>query len=211
MIHPNLKSNAISKPDRRSIRLPGYDYSRAGAYFVTICIQNRLCLLGDIINEKIFLTDSGFMVASVWQELPNFYPNVQIDVFQIMPNHFHGIIVLQGIHDQSSVGAGPCACPNTFLGRPRGIGQAQGPAPTKILSLPDVVHRFKTMTTKRYVDGVKQLGWAPFPGKFWQRNYYEHVIRNQKEMDEIREYITNNPKQWDLDQENPNAHPEHIT
>jgi len=77
--------------------------------------------------------------------------------------------------------------------------------------LPDVVHRFKTMTTKRYVDGVKQMGWVPFPGKFWQRNYYEHVIRNQKEMDEIREYITNNPKQWNLDQENPNTHPEHIT
>ena len=71
------------------------------------------------------------------------------------------------------------------------------------MSLPDVVHRFKTMTTKRYVDGVKQMNWQPFDGKLWQRNYYEHVIRNEDELNSIREYIINNPLQWEMDQENP--------
>jgi putative transposase len=232
MTYPNSKSNYISKSNRRSIRLPGYDYSEAGAYFVTICIHNRLCLFGNISDGKMALTDSGLMAQTTWYELPKFYPGVQVDAFQIMPNHLHGIIILQGINYQSSVGAGPRACPN-MAGQPQGVaptrnqmnvgagpcarpdqgikgqeqktGQARRPAPTKILSLPDVVHHFKTMTTKRYIDGVKQWGWAPFPGKLWQRNYYEHIIRNEKEMNEIREYIANNPKQWDLDQENPNA------
>ena len=81
-------------------------------------------------------------------------------------------------------------------------GQAQGPAPTVTLSLGDVVHRFKTMTTKRYADGVKQLGWQSFPGKLWQRNYWEHIIRNEMEMNRIREYIRNNPAQWESDRLN---------
>jgi hypothetical protein len=79
-------------------------------------------------------------------------------------------------------------------------GQAQGPAPT--LSAPDVVHRFKTLTTKRYADGVKQSGWPTFSGRLWQRNYYEHIIRNDESLNRIREYIVNNPAQWALDREN---------
>ena len=81
------------------------------------------------------------------------------------------------------------------------MGQPQGVAPT--LSLPDVVHRLKTLTTKRYSDGVKQHDWPPFPGKLWQRNYYEHIIRNENELNRIREYVVNNPLQWELDRENP--------
>ena len=81
--------------------------------------------------------------------------------------------------------------------QPRNDGQPRGVAPT--LSLPDVVHRFKTMTTKRYIDGVKQNGWAPFPGKLWQRNYWEHIIRDESELNRIREYIRNNSAKWELD------------
>jgi REP element-mobilizing transposase RayT len=113
-----------------------------------------------------------------------------------MPNHVHGIIIL--------VGATPCGCPDQ-------TGQAQGPAPTArtttaAMSLPDVVHRFKTMTTRKYTDGVKQNRWTPFPGKLWQRNYYEHVVRSDRELSSIREYLLNNPRKWHLDRENPN-HP----
>lgn len=102
-----------------------------------------------------------------------------------MPNHVHGIIVL--------VGAGLRACPQK--------GQPQGVAPT--MSLTDVVHRFKTLTTNQYIHGVKRSGWMPFSGRLWQRNYYERVVRDENELTRVREYIANNPMQWDLDRENP--------
>ncbi len=210
------------KSSRRSIRLPGYDYSQTGAYFVTICTKDRECLFGDIVNRKMVLNNAGRMADVVWNELPKFYPRVSTDGFQIMPNHIHGIIVITRSDVVPSVGAGPCACPVDAQSRanvqpregrqPKGDGQPQGVAPTAVksrvergLSLPDIVHRFKTMTTKRYADGVKQHGWPSFPGKLWQRNYYEHIIRDENDMTRIREYINNNPSQWDTDRENPMA------
>ena len=176
------------KHHRRSIRLPGYDYSRSGAYFVTICTQNRECMFGKIVGGEMVLNDAGRMINIVWDEMQGNYPGVETDEFVVMPNHTHGIIVL--------VGAGPRTCPDN--GQPKNNGHPQGVAPT--LSLPDVVHRFKTMTTKRYTDGVKQSGWAPYPGKLWQRNYYEHIIRNEQELNKIREYIVNNPFNWQSDE-----------
>jgi putative transposase len=162
---------------RRSIRLKGYDYSRKGAYFVTMCIQNRECLLGKIVNNKMVLNDGGTMIESVWEEIPKAYPGTGIDIFQIMPNHVHAIILV-GIR-----------------GQPRGV------APT--LSLPDIVHRFKIMTTKKYMDGVSTANWLPFLKKLWQRNYYEHIIRDEGEYDRIYEYIINNPLNWAIDENNP--------
>ncbi len=94
--------------NRRSIRLRGYDYAQAGAYFVTICTQNRACLFGEIINGKIELNDAGYMVESVWRELPLKYSGIGIDEFIIMPNYIHGIIILSA---PVTVGAGPRACP----------------------------------------------------------------------------------------------------
>ncbi len=187
----NHRGLPLRDRNRRSIRLWGYDYSQAGAYFVTICTQKRACLFGDIIDGNMVLNDAGRMVDIVWNEIPKYYAGIDIDAFQIMPNHIHGIIVIV-------VGAGPCACPDT--------GQPQGVAPTTAgLSLPDVVHRFKTLTTKRYADGVKQHNWPRFPGKLWQRNYYEHIVRNENELNRIRQYIINNPVKWELDRENPNG------
>ena len=180
---------------RRSIRLQGYDYSQAGAYFVTVCTQNRECLFGEIVNGEMLLNDAGKTIQSVWDEIPAHYPGIDIDASIVMPNHIHGIVVI--------VGAAPCGRPRPApCGRP-GLahsqdGQARGPAPTG-LSLPDVVHRFKTMTTKRYADGVKRNGWSMFPGKLWQRNYWEHIVRNEPELNRIREYIHTNPAQWELD------------
>ncbi len=184
-----------NKHHRRSIRLRDYDYSQEGAYFVTMCTQNRECLFGDVVDEEMALNDAGKMIKTVWDEIPQFYCGIETDELIIMPNHIHGIIII--------VGAGPRACPDRHracpddVSQPNQTGQPQGVAPT--LSLPDVVHRYKTMTTKRYTDCVKQDHWPPFPGKLWQRNYYDHIIRNEKKLNKIREYITHNPLNWEMD------------
>jgi putative transposase len=140
---------------RRSIRLKSYDYARAGAYFITLCVQDRACLFGNVVGGGVRLHDAGRMVQTVWDELPVHYLGVDIDAFAVMPNHIHGIIVLDGV---DRVGAGPRACPRSAC---QDEGQPRGVAPTP-LSLPDVMHRFKTMTTKRYADGVKQSAWPTF-------------------------------------------------
>jgi len=199
---------------RRSIRLRGYDYSQNGMYFVTICTQDRLRLFGDIANGEMKLNDAGHMVRATWDEIPAHYSGIEIDQFTVMPNHIHGIIKIVGAGPRACpssnpVGATPRGCPTTpghpqGPGQARGLGQAQGPghpqggAPTN-LSLPDVVHRFKTMTTKRYTDGVKQNDWQPFPAKLWQRNYYEHIIRDEVAYLKIAEYIQTNPQRWEED------------
>lgn len=137
--------------------------------------------------------DAGRMVQETWDELPNHYAGVESDAFVVMPNHMHWIVVL--------VGAGPRA-------RPGSDGQPRRVAPTvaaAVLSLLDVVHRFKTLTTKRYIDGVKQFGWTPFDGRLWQRNYFEHIIRNEESLKRIRQYILDNPARWEFDRENPFA------
>jgi len=158
---------------RRSIRLRGYDYARGGAYFLTICAQDRACLFADIVAGDLCLNAAGRMIQSTWQGLPAFYPGVDIDEFVVMPNHVHGIVM---------VADSPMA-----------------------LSLPDLVHRFKTLTTKCYTDGVKGLGWAAFRGRLWQRNYHEHIIRNEDALHCIRQYIADNPSNWPVDRDNPQA------
>jgi len=238
---------------RRSIRLKGYDYACAGAYFVTICAQKKVCLFGAIDNDKIVLNDAGRMIQTVWNDMPTFYAGIEIDAFIIMPNHIHGIIMISAPSDITSVavGAGPRACPGhdgspdlhydgnidypnnshrmmestdgqragtqrtigKRIGEQRTDGQPQGVAPTSAveagmrnggvqtgLSLPDVVHRFKSMTTHQYIQGVKQSGWSPFPGRLWQRNYWEHIVRHEQDLTRLREYIRHNPEKWALDE-----------
>ncbi len=185
--------------NRHSIRLKGYDYSCNGAYFVTIVCQNREDRFGEIINGEMKLNDAGRMVVSVWNDFPGQYPGICIGSHIVMPNHFHGIIVLN--HD---VGAGPRARPEITkkmaneMTDPK-TGQPQGGAPTGNLSLADVMHRFKSFTTHRYSNGVKLGLVPPFDKRLWQRNYYEHIIRNEHEYDLIRDYINNNPQSWEND------------
>ena len=191
---------------RRSIRLKGYDYAQPGAYFVTVCTQNRRCVFGEITDGTMQANETGRMVHAVWEEIPRHYP-ADIDAFVVMPNHIHGIILLnqvpplgttpRGRHVAPNVGATPC-------GRPRGHEQAQWPAST--LGLPDVVHRFKSLTTTRYQQGVVKSGWPPFGERLWQRNYYEHVVRNDEDMGRIREYIANNPIRWTEDRVQSGVH-----
>ena len=164
---------------RRSIRLKHYDYSQKGAYFITICTRNR-----EIIFDHNSIKN---MIKKWWEKLPNKFHNVEIDEFIVMPNHIHGIIFIVGV---VVVGADPCVCPNEKLGEHTGS------------PLHKIVQWFKTMTTNEYINNVKMFGWKSFDGKLWQRNYYEHIIRNEKELDVVRKYIINNPLQWDFDKNN---------
>ena len=152
-------------------RKHGYDYSQPGYYAVSVCTQNRSCLFGVIGNGDMLLNDAGRMIDKIWHEMPEHYPDIALDVMQIMPNHLHGIIVV------CEVGTAP-------RGRPLpGIenGQARGPVPTGCLSLSDVMERFKSLSTTRYIAGVKTAGWLSFSGKLWQRSYHDRIIRSESE------------------------------
>ncbi|MBA4369458.1 MAG: transposase [Desulfobacterium sp.] len=181
---------------RRSIRLKNYDYSCAGLYFITICTQNRLCLFGEIRNDEIIFNHAGKMVKKAWDDIPTYYQGFDVHELIVMPNHIHGII--QILSNPDPVGAGPRACPFPHISnttrQPREEGQPRGVAPTR--SLPDIVHRFKTLTTKQYADGVANYGWPRFNKKLWQRNYFEHIIRDERSYFKISDYIVNNPVTW---------------
>jgi putative transposase len=182
-----------SKHHRRSIRLKNYDYSQAGAYFVTICTRNRVHLFGEVVDGEMRLNDAGRMVAEVWKSLPERFATVMLDAFVVMPNHFHGIIVIVDTVGAPLVGA-----------QDRGRhGDAPTGATTRVApTLGDVIGAFKSVTTVEYVRGVRERGWRAFPKRLWQRNYYEHIIRNERELDAIRRYIFDNPQHWYADQYN---------
>jgi REP element-mobilizing transposase RayT len=158
------------------------------------------------------LNDAGRMIAETWREFPEKYPGNSIDEFFIMPNHVHGIVTI--VLD-TAVGAAPCGRPLNMSNdyeeqlededRKRNKGQPRGVAPTdeKRMSLSDIIHRIKSWTTKLYSVGVIQNGWEPFPGRLWQRNYYERILRNDDELNRIRDYISRNPMTWDEDRYNP--------
>jgi REP element-mobilizing transposase RayT len=182
---------------RRSLRLKGYDYARPGAYFVTICAQDRTYLFGDVVDGQMRLNEFGRIVREAWDDLPNHYPNVEMDAFVIMPNHIHGIIVF--------VGAGLKPAPT----KPAPTKPAHiKPAPTKNHGLPEIVRALKTFSARR----INQLRGTPGV-PVWQRNYYEHIIRTEQALHAIRRYIVNNPMRWQRDRYNfdtagrdPHAH-----
>lgn len=175
---------------RRSIRLKGYDYSRVGAYFVTVCTQDRACLFGNVVDGEMLMNDAGRMVRAEWLALVARFPSIGLDAFVVMPNHVHGIIVIA----EDPVGAGLVPAP----------APACSWATTRVVpTVGDIVGAFKSVTTVVYTRGVRQTGWTPFRGRLWQRNYYEHIIRSEQSLDRIRQYIVGNPLRWHLDRENP--------
>jgi REP element-mobilizing transposase RayT len=173
---------------RNSIRLKGYDYSQAGLYFITICVQDRLCLFGKIVDGEMILNDAGRMVENEWLKLPQRFANIELHEFVVMPNHFHAIMEI-------AVGATLVVAPNETTA-PNEFGQPQGIAPTKPKTIGDMVGAFQSIVTVEYIRGVKQLGWKTFNGKLWQRNYWEHIIRDNQSYQRISTYIINNPKNW---------------
>lgn len=177
---------------RKSIRLKKYDYSNAGWYFITICTQNRECLFGNIIHKKMILNEFGKIVDKKINEL-KIYKNVEIDIYYVMPNHIHLILII--------VGADPCVRPlSKYIGSSSNIdlGSTRGSTPT----IGEYVKRIKTLTTYIYINNVKNNNWPPFQKRLWQRNYYEHIIRNEYSLDRIRQYIKDNPMNWDEDRNN---------
>ena len=170
-------NNKSLYPKRRNLRLPRYDYASLGAYFVTICTKDKRFLLGQIVDSRMMQNRFGEAVASVWKEIPLHYPEINNEVFIVMPNHVHGIIIIQD------------------------IGRAgYKPAPTKTHSLSEVVRGFKTYSSRRINEIQKSQGKM-----VRQRSYYEHVIRNEKDYQKIGEYILFNPSKWETDRNNPDA------
>ena len=177
---------------RRSIRLKGYDYSQAGAYFVTVCAKDRECMFGDIVDGEMQVNDAGRIIQKCWDNICDHFPHVELDEFIVMPNHIHGITLIVGA---PLVGAPPFgASINNTESR-----AGTRPAPT----LGNIIGEFKSITTRQSIDGINQKNWPPFNGKLWQRNYYEHVIRDENDIDRIRQYIIENPAKWAGDEDNP--------
>lgn len=205
---------------RRSIRLKGYDYSQAGAYFITIDCKDLICRFGKIENNEMVLNEFGLLAYNEWAALPERYENVELDVFQIMPNHMHGIIVLKPVgatlavaHPNTTgkalVGAGFTPAQNTpAQNTPMQIEQlgterhesgdddwaTARVAPTTTAAIGDIVGAYKSLVINLCID-ICNLQHIRL-GKFWQRNYYEHIIRHEQSYKNISNYIINNPATW---------------
>jgi REP element-mobilizing transposase RayT len=167
---------------RKYNRLSGYDYSQNGQYFVTVCTYNRIEWLGKIENDRMILNECGQVISECWHDIPEHYRNVRLDESAVMPNHVHGVIVISNV-----------------------IGTEQCSVPIKRVSLSKIIKSFKDTCIKRIRSESGNISFS------WQRSFYDHVIRNENELMEIREYILNNPKKWDLDVENNNVGTEHCS
>ncbi len=167
---------------RRSLRLRGYGYTEAGAYYVTVVTWKRASLFGEIVNSKMHLSEAGQNVAECWNAVPRHTPWVILDAFVVMPNHVHGIVFIA----KDPVGAQHAApLQNGYRGpRPHSLGA--------------IVRSFKSAAT-RQMNLLRGTPGAPV----WQRNYYEHVIRSEDELNRIRQYIEENPARWEEDEQNP--------
>ncbi len=167
------------KHHRRSIRLLGYDYSQAGAYYVTIVTYQRDCLFGKIENEEMILSDLGKIADECWRAIPDHFPLVELGAYVVMPNHVHGIIVITN-------GRG------TIYRAPT---QEQFQKPV-VGSIPTIIRTFKAAVTRR-------IGREHNATGIWQRNYYEHIIRDQTDLQNKTDYVDANPVLWDEDENNP--------
>ncbi len=178
---------------RRSIRLKGYDYSQAGLYFITICCHDRACLFGEIVgaenNEspKMALNDAGKIANQCWMEIPKHFPNSVLHEHIVMPNHVHGIIELIS----EPVGAENFP-PNK--NRMNDVNGANDYSPLRSPSktIGSIVRGFKIGVTKWFRNNADHK-------TIWQRNYHEHIIRNEQSYQAIAEYIVNNPLKWEDD------------
>ncbi len=184
------------KHHRKSMRLKDYDYSAAGAYFVTICSHNRDCIFGDIVNGKMYLSQFGDILESEWLQSREIRKEVELDIYQVMPNHFHAIVFIADLPENrihrgetDAVGAnGRSPLPDSS--RPR----------MRPKSLSSLMAGFKSAVMLR-INQIRKTPGVPV----WQRNYWDRIIRNEKELFKIRQYIINNPLKWELelDHDNP--------
>lgn len=169
---------------RRSIRLKAHDYS-GGVFFITLCIEQRACVLGEVVDGQMMLSEVGQIAQECWDAIPDHFEHAICDAFVVMPNHVHAILALQRFNTDSTNNS---TQPETRL---KLIGATKG-------SLGSVVGSYKAAVSKR----VNNL-WVTPGAKFWQRNYHERIIRNDNELQSYRDYIAQNPARWHEDQENP--------
>jgi len=168
---------------RRSVRLKRWDYASRGAYFVTVCAHGRECVFGEVRSGRVVLNGADKIVESAWNDLPLHYPRVELDVFVVMPNHVHGILIIgRGL----SVGARHAS---PLRKMPRGPKRG---------SVGAIVGSFKSAATRR-VNTLRKTPGLPL----WQRNYYEHIIRGEAEINRAREYVLHNPLKWLEDENHP--------
>lgn len=187
-------NNSEKFPIRKSIRLMDFDYSRPGAYFVTLCTLDKKCWFGKIIDGEMILSSSGRIIEKIWCELEAHFLFIDLDYHIVMPNHLHGIIFINS-QDTGLVNTGLI---NTGL-----INQT----PTEnthqwilmknqTITLGKIIRYFKAKTTRiLHEEGLENFQW--------QRLYYDHIIRNNRSLENIRYYIINNPRKWEINKENP--------
>ncbi len=174
-------------PQRRNTRLRGYNYSQLGSYFVTICVQHHQCIYGPIIDGKMQLNELGRIAIEWWNKIQQHYSSVKTDDYVIMPNHLHGIITLKPVGARSP--------------RPNNTSPSVGarsPRPKDPPSLGKIVAYFKYQSTKH----INQKHNTPGT-RIWQRNYHDHIIRDDNDLQRLRQYIQNNPMKWELDKFHP--------
>jgi REP-associated tyrosine transposase len=167
-------------PTRKPLRLVNHDYSQAGPYFVTICTQNKSNTLGTVCGEQVDLSPAGQLAREVWYALPERFPQLVFDEFIMMPNHLHAILAF--------VGAGLA---------PPAVGNAKNDRANSC-SLPSIIGAFKSISTIKINRLLRRRGQP-----FWQRSYYEHIIRNGDDMKNAQRYILENPSKWSSDPEHP--------
>ncbi|MBD2308062.1 transposase [Chroococcidiopsis sp. FACHB-1243] len=214
------------KHNRHSIRLQNYDYSASGAYFITICTYQRDCLFGEITDGVMQINQLGKVARSHWMNLNKHHLNLDLDAFVIMPNHLHGILILSGDRYGRAGFDRELSVTTEILSGDR-YGRAgfdrESSATTEILSakpvptgisgmqsafahqqnskchaVPDIIRGFKTFSA-REINRIRRISKVPV----WQRNYYEHIIRNEESLERIRDYIDRNPMSWYLDKLHP--------
>ena len=164
-----------NKHHRRSIRLPGYDYASAGMYFVTLCTHIRTPWFGTIQDGSMHLNDAGRMVEQMLHDLPIRFPHATLDTLIVMPDHVHVLFALADV---------PLAAKQPATSRTNGTAAG---------SIGRIVQAFKSLSTVMYTRGVTQHGWELFPKKLWQRDYYERIVRSERELNNVRAYICTNP------------------
>jgi putative transposase len=184
------------KHHRRTIRMKGYDYSQQGMYFITLCCRDRACLFGDIVDGKMMLNQYGRIAYNEWINTAKIRPNVELHEFVIMPNHIHTIIRITGCRGELNSPVIDDELNSQVLGDENNLHKSNGefnsPLRGPAQTVGAIVRGYKSAVTKQL--NALHIGCA-----VWQRNYYEHVIRNAHVYLKISEYIKNNPANWDND------------
>ena len=180
---------------RGQARLPTFEYSSPGAYFVTVCTLNKEPILGEMQGDSLVPSPAGVIVADAWHDLPQHYAHLVLDAFVVMPNHVHSVVFLVQSSSTDSVGAGLRPAPTHSAGP--GVSERASP---RRHGLSEIIRAFKSFSARR-INALRGSPGIPV----WQRGFYDHVIRNDDDLARIREYIVTNPLRWSLDEENPSA------